>query len=287
MKVVRLVLLMEVCTIHSIMPNRCTYRVTHFNQGPSISKRRENVEFSGIMCEGVPRQVNYLIDEASTVGKGANATISYVHHFFARHGLGENDVHLHADNCAGQNKNNYFLWYLAWRIATKLHRSVKYSFLIAGHTKFGPDRCFGMLKKSYKVNFICSLYELAGMVDASSSTGVNKAQLVATHDGRIIVPVYDWSTFLGQYFKKITNITNFYHFRFTEDEPGVVYCKESVSSPEQRFVLLKNCAVIPPVAVLPVEIKPEGLSQERKNYLYREIRQFCRQGTENLVAPAP
>ena len=125
------------------------------------------------------------------------------------------------------------------------------------------------------------------MVDASSTTGVNKAQLVATHDGRIIVPAYDWSTFLGQYFKKITNITNFHHFRFTENEPGVVYCKQSVSSPEQRFVLLKNRAVIPPVAVLPKEIKPEGLSQERKNYLYREIRQFCRQGTENLVAPAP
>ena len=144
-----------------------------------------------------------------------------------------------------------------------------------------------MLKKSYKVNFISSLYKLAGMVDACSSTGVNKAQLVATHDGRIIVPVYDWSTFLEQYFKKITNITNFHHFRFTEDEPGVVYCKESVSSPEQRFVLLKNGAVIPPVAVLPEQIKPEGLSEERKDYLYREIRQFCRQGTENLVAPAP
>ena len=108
--------------------------------------------------------------------------------------------------------------YLAWRIATKLHRSIKYSFLIAGHTKFGPDRCFGMLKKSYKVNFISSLYELAGMVDGSSSTGVNKAQLVATHGGRIIVPAYDWSTFLGQYFKKITNITNFHHFRFTSQE---------------------------------------------------------------------
>ena len=255
--------------------------------GPIYFKAPRKCGIFGIMCEGVPCQVNYLIDEASTVGKGANATISYVHHFFAQHGLGENDVHLHADNCAGQNKNNYFLWYLAWRIATRLHRSIKYSFLIAGHTKFGPDRCFGMLKKSYKVNFISSLYELAGMVDASSTTGVNKAQLVATHDGRIIVPAYDWSTFLGQYFKKITNITNFHHFRFTENEPGVVYCKQSVSSPEQRFVLLKNRAVIPPVAVLPQEIKPEGLSQERKNYLYREIRQFCRQGTENLVAPAP
>lgn len=144
-----------------------------------------------------------------------------------------------------------------------------------------------MLKKSYKVNFISSLYELAQMVDASSSTGVNKAQLAATHDGRIIVPVYDWSTFLGQYFKKITNIMSFHHFPFSEDEPGIVYCKESVSSPEQQFVLLKNRAVIPPAAVLPQEINPEGLSQERKNYLYREIRQFCRPGTENLVAQAP
>ena len=79
------------------------------------------------MCEAVLCQVNYLIDEAAAVGKGANATISYVHHFFSCHGLGETDVHLHADNCAGQNKNNYLLWYLAWRIATELHQSIKYS----------------------------------------------------------------------------------------------------------------------------------------------------------------
>ena len=32
----------------------------------------------GGMCEAVLRQVNYLIDEAAAVGKGANATISYV-----------------------------------------------------------------------------------------------------------------------------------------------------------------------------------------------------------------
>ena len=153
-------------------------------------------------CEAVPRQVNYLIDEAAAVGKGANATISYVHHFFESHGLRETNVHLHAGNCSGQSKNNYFLWYLAWRIATELHQPIKYSFLIAGHTKFGPDRCFGILKKSYKLSFISSIYELARMVDTSSNTGVNKAQLVLTHDGRVIVPVYDWSTFLGQYFKK-------------------------------------------------------------------------------------
>ena len=73
----------------------------------------------------------------------------------------------------------------------KFHHSVKYSFLIAGHTKFGPDRCFGHIKKSYKLNYISSLYEFANMVE-SSSAGVNKAQLVGTHTGTVIVPVYNW-----------------------------------------------------------------------------------------------
>lgn len=69
----------------------------------------------------------------------------------------------------------------------QLHKSINYSFLIVGHAKFGLDLCFGMIKKAYKVNFLSSLYEFADMVDASSTNGVNKAQLVGTHDGRIIV----------------------------------------------------------------------------------------------------
>ena len=65
------------------------------------------------MCEAIPHQVNYMIDKASDICKGANTTISYVHHYFEHHGLGETSVHLHADNYSGQNKNNYFIWYLA------------------------------------------------------------------------------------------------------------------------------------------------------------------------------
>ena len=56
------------------------------------------------------------------------------------------------------------------------------------------------------------------MVGTSSNTGVKKAQLVAYYDGRVIVPVYDYSTFLGQYFKKIPNIKKFHHFRFSKNE---------------------------------------------------------------------
>ena len=51
-------------------------------------------------------QINYLIDEPHNVGKGAKAIISMLHHFFKHHGFGKSIVHLHADNCTGQNKTD-------------------------------------------------------------------------------------------------------------------------------------------------------------------------------------
>lgn len=167
-----------------------------------------------------------------------------------------------------------------------LHHTITYSFLVTGHTKFAPDRCFGLIKEAYKVNYVLSLYEFARLVETSSS-GLNKARLVGTRDGRLIVPVYDWISFLGQYFKKLPNITKFHHFRFSKENPGMVFYREFVSSPEQSFKLLKRNVILPSPSSLPNEINPDGLTEERKNYLYHEIRQFCKPGTEDLVAPAP
>ena len=73
----------------------------------------------GVCCEGIPQQVNYLIDEAVDTGKGANTVVSLLHHFFENHGLGEKHVHLHADNCVGQNKNNTVIQVSKKSIATK------------------------------------------------------------------------------------------------------------------------------------------------------------------------
>ena len=65
--------------------------------------------------------MNYLIDEAVDMGKGSNAIVSMLHHFFEHHGLGEKTVRLHADNCGGQNKNSIMVQYLLWRVMTGLH----------------------------------------------------------------------------------------------------------------------------------------------------------------------
>ena len=84
-----------------------SFQVIRYSQHLFILKPPENVEF-------LPEQVNVLIDKPASTGKGANATISYVHYHLEHHGLEEANAHFHTDNCAGQNKNNYFLWYFAW-----------------------------------------------------------------------------------------------------------------------------------------------------------------------------
>ena len=108
---------------------------------------------------------------------------------------------LHADNCGTQNKNSAFMWYYMWHVMTGLHEEINYNFLIPGDTKFSPDWCFGRLKKKTRRTFISSLFDIGKAVKESAT--VNLAELVGLHDGTVLIPPYDWVTFLGQYFKKL------------------------------------------------------------------------------------
>lgn len=111
--------------------------------GPIYFKVPRKCGIFGVCDEGTSSQVNYLIDEAQSCGKGANSIVSMVHHFLQNFAHGANNILLHADNCVGQNKNNAMIQYLAWRVITGLSTSCELSFMIPGHTKFSPDRFFG------------------------------------------------------------------------------------------------------------------------------------------------
>ena len=166
------------CIILSILPSRCTIPTTHCNQARCTSRK---CAIFGVCCEGLPHQIYYLIDEASDTGKGANTVVSLLHHFLAHHALGEVHLHLHADNCAGQNKNKTFLQYCAWRVMSGLHQSVTMSFMLVGHTKFAPDWCFGLLKQRFRRTFVSSLQDLVDVVNTSEN--VNVSQLVGGGGG--------------------------------------------------------------------------------------------------------
>lgn len=166
---------------------------------------------------------------------------------------------------------------------TGLHHAIEYNFLLAGHTKFSPDWCFGLVKQKTRKTFISSLFDIARAVEESAI--VNTAEFVGLHNGTVLIPTYDWMTYLGQFFKKIPHLKTYHHFRFDKDYPGTVFCKQYWSSEEIALNILQSNMNLPQPDLLPPVITPKGISRDRAEYLYKEIREFCRLGTEDLVAP--
>ena len=252
--------------------------------GPMYFMCPRKVGIFGVCCEGIPQQVNYLIDEANSTSKGSEAVISYLHHFFERYGLGEKEVNLHCDNCAGQNKNNFVLAYLMWRVLTGRHEKISLHFMMSGHTKFGPDWCFGLLKRKFRRTPVSSLQQLSQCVEGSSK--VNLAQLVGTENGDTLVPVSPWQPLLTSIMTPLKGISGHHHFVFDKQSPGTVTYKTNITSEEATHRMLKV-----PVNRVPHDPPPPvaapGLSAQRQWYLFDNIRDYCTEGTQDLLCPRP
>ena len=237
----------------------------------------------GVNCEAIPRQVNFLTDESGEIGKGANAFISRLHYLFETHGLGEMEVYLHSDNCTGQNKNNAMINYLMWRVMTGRHTNITYSFLVAGHTKFSPDWCFGLFKRLFKRTAVNCMADIADVVDKSAVCNV--PQLVHTEDTEI-VPTRDWRTFLLPHFRKIPGIKQYHHFRFSSSFPGTMFVRHHADTTETSLPILRD-DWHPIPDHLPLHVEPKGLSDERQWYLFERIRPFCSEEHRDTAAPQP
>ncbi|XP_062612907.1 uncharacterized protein LOC134274662 isoform X2 [Saccostrea cucullata] len=253
--------------------------------GPEYFRTPRKCNVFGMCSEGSGRQVFYLIDEADMVGKGANSVVSMVHHYLTYHGHGEEDGLFHFDNCSGQNKNNTVLMYALWRVMTGLHKSIQYSMMIAGHTKFEPDWHFGVWTLKWRNSNVETLSEVAETVAHSSKNGHNIPQL--TDDAEMPVVFYDWKAYLQQFFKPLKNLTKYHHFSVHSDKPGEVEVQERISGHSISVNLLKN-NMHPVSGQLPEAIPSRGLDLIRQWYLYDNIREFCNSDVaKDVVCPKP
>ena len=144
-------------------------------------------------------------------------------YFFNHQCLGETTVTLYADNCMGQNINTTMMQYLIWRELTRLHYTITISFMVVSHTKFAPESCFGLLKRSLRKTEVSSPSDLEEVIH--SSLVVNEYQLVGTQTGNIIIPVRDWEDFISLKFHWLIGIKKYYHFQF------------SISFPKDKLIL--------------------------------------------------
>ena len=125
--------------------------------------------------------------------------------------------------------------YLLWRVLTGRHKKITLSFLLAGHTKFAPDWGFGLVKRQYRKTVINCLEDISDAVK-KSAPAVSLSQLCASQEGEIIVPVYDWTSYLASFFKKLPGLLKFHNFNFKfKSGSSVVAAQEFSESPSVEF----------------------------------------------------
>lgn len=255
--------------------------------GPLYFKLPLKVQLFGICNDATKLQTNYIYSESQSIGingtkvHGPNAVISMLDHYFDVHCLNELTLHLHADNCVGQNKNRFVMGYLAWRVIKGFNHDITLSFMRVGHTRCFVDGNFGLIKQCYRSADVDTIDQLSAVIHRSSRT--NASQLFRW-DWR------EWDEMLSKYFRPVKGIQLYQHFRFTAEKCGFTGVKASCNTSEETIVpLLKRGVTIEQVkrAPLPNIIPPAGLSQERKKYLYEQIRPHVRPEFQDITCPHP
>ena len=261
----------------------------HFRQeGPEYFVVARRVQLFGVFSSGRSQQVNYLIDENDTIGPngtkshGPNSVVSMLDHYFAKYGNSEPILRLHADNCAGQNKNRTTMAYFAWRVLKKLNTEITLSFMVVGHTRCAVDGCFGLIKKCYRRHDSECLADISKVV--CDSAFCNVPQLFASED---TWKWYEWDKYLARYFKPIQGIRQIRHFRFSSEFPGKVFVRKTSNTPEEQVSIL-TCDPSDIPDNHPPVISPAGVTTERQKYLYDKVRPFIRnEACKDLTCPPP
>ncbi|KAJ0397493.1 hypothetical protein P43SY_009300 [Pythium insidiosum] len=182
-----------------------------------------SVSVFGIHNANLARQTNYIYTERKG-GKGSNEVVSMLHKY-----IGCEPTHkvltVYADNCGGQNKNNFVVKYLLLLAHTGLFEEVNYKFFIRGHTKNACDRGFGTMKKKLAREDCWTLAQLCEALGrASISTDTVSLEEVES-------PFFAYKDIFNELYKNLPAIQKYQLFRMTASNPGVVECRELPSSP--------------------------------------------------------
>lgn len=125
---------------------------------------------------------------------------------------------------------------------TWFHTEVSVNFMSPGHTKFGPDWCFGIVKGRFRRAEVSCLNDICGGVaDSTPESPVNLPQLVGRQEGSVIVPTYDWQAYLSPACKPLKRNKKMSHFRFSAANPQGVFHKSSLSEALPRGAAGHSC----------------------------------------------
>lgn len=244
-----------------------------------------------IRDDGAHTQYNYLYDEGEG-GKGANYVVSLLFHFL-QHRPDETAaivMHLHADNCCGQNKNNLVMQFFVLLVSLGLLAHVEMKFLIKGHTHCSVDGGHGVIKKAWRKHNVFTLEQAVEVVEATSPTaGMHRASIVSAND------FFDWERLLSTYFGKLPNILSFQQFEMDATRPGKLRYRQHHTEAWQEAGIFrtgierlpKECSSFEAIQRLLTPLAPPGISLKKQHLLYEKVRRYVPAAYQDVLCPRP
>jgi hypothetical protein len=139
--------------------------------------------------------------------KGGNNVVSMLHAQLKQLNLLREDetggeLTIIADNCGGQNKNNFLLRYIVYLVERKFYKKVRVLFLVAGHTKNHCDRHFNLMKVRYRKS---NVFDMKGALETLGHVEEHVTALEADE-------FHKWGDLLDELYNKLGNINKWHNF---------------------------------------------------------------------------
>ena len=124
----------------------------------------------------------YLFNE--TVGpENTDHTCSYFTHYLKESGNLPpwiRRVHIFLDKCRKYQQNYYFMSAAMELVQHQVVDYIRVSFMIAGHTKFAPDRLLSKVAKAYYCSYVFTIQELSIIAAEYSQVTIDEGNIVRT-----------------------------------------------------------------------------------------------------------
>ncbi len=246
-----------------------------------------NIYVFSIRDDGEGKQFNCLYDEGDG-GKGANYVISMLFYFLShrdRH-CSTLTIHLHADNCCGQNKNNIVMQFFLLMVYVGFLKHAELKFMIRGHTHCSIDGGHGIIKKEWRKRNIFSIEQATQVITESSPVaGMQHATILRPEN------FFNWEKVLEKYFKKLPDILSFQEFEMDIKRKGILRYRQRQRDPWQETQLwdkrLPEFSSVENVQNLLVQLTPPGISEKKQKHLYDKVREYIPEEFQDRICPKP
>ena len=183
--------------------------------GSTYYLQKVSHDIFGVTDHSNNNSVVYLFDER--IGpKNTDHTVSFLTHYW-------NQLHHHhpwirrlaifLDNATSTNKNKYLFSWAMEMVSSGEIDHVHISFMVAGHTKFAPDRLFSVIGSAYKRD-VFTIHELKAICDQSATTFIEDGQQVLT-----------WRDSLGDKYSDLPGVRKLHDFLVVKAHNGNVVMK--------------------------------------------------------------